>query len=46
MIFFFEKRKKPYIMYGDMSIAEEKIIIAQKVLQRRQLCWMAGRIGA
>jgi hypothetical protein len=43
--FLFEKRIKTYDWYGDVSIAEEKVIIAQKILQCGQLCCSAGRIG-
>jgi len=32
MTFIFEKYSKPYDWYGDASITEEKVIIAQKTL--------------
>jgi hypothetical protein len=46
LAFLFEKHSKAYTSYDDASIAEEKVNIAQKVLQRVQLCWTAGRAGA
>lgn len=45
LAFFFEKRSQRYQKYLEVSIAEEKADITQKILQCGQLCWTAGRIG-
>ena len=43
--FLFEKRKKAYSIYDDLSIAEEKVIVNRKTIQRTWLCQAAGRVG-
>jgi hypothetical protein len=45
LAFLSEKRNKAYRQYTDVSIAREKADIVQEALQRRQLCWLAGRAG-
>jgi len=45
MAFLLEKRSKPYFVYGNASIAEEKVVIAQKRPRRSHLRWVAGRRG-
>ena len=45
LAFLFEKRSKPYINYGVVSVTEEKADVAQEILVRKQLYCVAGRIG-
>jgi hypothetical protein len=45
IVFIFEKHSEMYIRYIEVSIAEEKTIIAQKLFQYGQLRWMAGKRG-
>lgn len=43
--FLFEQRTELYITYNERVVAEEKRAMAQKALQSKQLCWLAGRAG-
>lgn len=43
--FLHEKLEQAVSTYGEVSIAEKKVTIAQEALQRSQLCWVAGRAG-
>ncbi len=45
MNFLIEKRRKPYIRYGKVSIGKEKFIIDQETLQSSLLCKLAGKGG-
>lgn len=43
--FFFEKRSKPYIWYGAVSIANENALRRQELMRRILLRRMAGGSG-
>lgn len=45
LIFSLGSLNKAYTRYDEVSIAEEKVDIARKILQRKQLGCLAGRIG-
>lgn len=44
--FLFEKRNKPYVRYGEVSIAEENLFVSQDSRQGIWLCRMAATGGA
>lgn len=40
------KAERGVLVYVKVSISEKKVILSQKVFQRNQLGWLAGKAGA
>lgn len=43
--FLFEERSESYIQYGEVSTAEEKVILDQEAFQHNWLSQLAGKGG-